>query len=217
MKPNHNSEVNLCPLCKSESTIFYQFKKRLYHQCNNCNGIFVDPSLILDREAEQARYKEHNNDVNDKRFQKFVSPITSAVMRDYQPVHKGLDFGAGTAAVITKVLKDNSFQIQEYDPFFHNHPQLLNETYDYLTACEVIEHFHDPVKEFILLKKLMKPDARLYCMTFLFDEKIDFHNWNYKDDHTHVFIYHRKSIDWIKATIGFSDVRVEERLITFLK
>ncbi len=206
---------NYCPLCNSDSEIFYQFKKRLYYQCNNCSGIFVDKNLIPNKEAEIKRYKEHKNDVNDENYQQFVSPITSAIMRDFSQEDKGLDFGAGTGPVISKVLKDNNFKISLYDPLFHNYPNILESQYNYIACCEVIEHFHNPPKEFNLLKKLLLENGKLYCMTSLYDKSIDFHNWNYKNDLTHVFIYHENTIHWIKKHFGFSKALIEGRLITF--
>ena len=157
----------------------------------------------------------HNNDVDDIGYQQFVSPITSAVMNDYSSEHKGLDFGAGTGPVISKVLTDNQFNIKAYDPFFHNHSQLLNETYDFIACCEVIEHFYAPSKEFSLLKSLLKPNGRLYCMTDIYHENIDFHDWYYKNDPTHVFFYQQQSFVYIKEEYGFSDVFIDGRLITF--
>ena len=210
-----NNIKNHCPLCNNTATVFYQFKKQLYHQCNNCFGIFVDEKLIPDREVEMLRYEKHHNDIEDEGYQKFVSPITSAIIRDFNQKHKGLDFGAGTGPIISKILKDNGFQIKQYDPFFHNYPKLLEEKYDYIAACEVIEHFHDPKKEFSLLKDLLLPNGNLYCMTNIYNESIDFHNWDYKNDLTHVFIYHKKTIHWIKEYFGFSDVTIKDRLIIF--
>ncbi|MFC1565999.1 class I SAM-dependent methyltransferase [Candidatus Neomarinimicrobiota bacterium] len=197
------------------STVFYKSKKQLYHQCNNCCGIFVDKKLIPDRETEILRYKKHHNDIENEGYQKFVSPITSAILRDFNQKHKGLDFGAGTGPIISKILKDNDFQIMQYDPFFHNHQHLLEEKYDYIAACEVIEHFHDPKKEFSLLKKLLLQNGKLYCMTNMYSESIDFHNWDYKNDLTHVFIYHKQTIHWIKEEFGFLDVTIKDRLITY--
>ncbi|MCK5682868.1 class I SAM-dependent methyltransferase [bacterium] len=206
---------NQCPLCNSKSTIFYQYKKNLYHQCNNCLGIFPDKSLVLDSESEKARYKEHNNDVEDKNYQKFVFPITASILRDFTQKHVGLDFGAGTGPVISKVLEDNGFNIRKYDPFFHDYPELLKNKYDYIACCEVMEHFHDPKKEFCLLKQLLKPNGKLYCMTDIYDKSIDFHKWYYRNDATHIFIYHRNTIHCIKKEIGFSNVSIDGRLVTF--
>ena len=208
---------NNCPLCKNNSAIFYQFKKRLYHQCNNCKGVFVDPALILPPEEEKLRYEEHNNDVNDKRFQKFVSPITDLVQKEFTENHFGLDFGAGFAPVITKVLTDRNYNIKPYDPFFFNDSELLRKKYDYITSCEVVEHFHNPAKEFKLLRSLLNPGGKVFIKTWLVNDETDFHNWNYKDDHTHVFIFHENSLQWIKENIGFSYFKIDERIITFTK
>ena len=79
----------------------------------------------------------------------------------------------------------------------------------------MIEHFYDPAKGFRLLKELLLQNGKLYCMTEIYDESIDFPNWYYKNDQTHVFIYHKKSIHWIKEEYGFSDVTIEGRLITY--
>ena len=117
--------------------------------------------------------------------------------------------------MISKVLKDYDYQIAQYDPFFHNFPDLLKYKYDYIACCEVIEHFYNPHKEFELLKNLLHQDGKLYCMTDIYDNNIDFYKWYYKNDPTHVFIYQKETFQWIKEKFGFSDVQINERLIVF--
>ena len=206
---------NNCPLCQSQSVVFYQQIKQLFLQCTNCKGIFVDQSLLPSLLEEKTRYETHNNDVNDLGYQKFVSPITSAIIANHNENDIGLDFGAGTGPVISKVLGDNNYQIKQYDPIFFKSPDLLETKYNYIACCEVIEHFHSPLIEFKLLKSLLKPVGKLYCMTHLYDEKIDFSNWYYKNDPTHVFIYQIETLDWIKSRFKFRIVIVDNRLITF--
>ena len=82
---------------------------------------------------------------------------------------------------------------------------------------EVIEHFHHPKKEFELLFNLLKPGGKLYCKTDLFSESKNFDSWGYKNDPTHVFFYHQKSILWIQKNIGFTSVKIDGRLIVFEK
>lgn len=206
---------NNCPLCNGKSNVFFQHKKRLYHQCTQCQGIFVDKDLRPDLDVEKSRYEEHINDVEDLGYQKFVSPITAAILRDYSQEDSGLDFGAGTGPVISKVLNDKKYSIAQYDPLFHNYPELLEKKYDYIACCEVIEHFYHPKKEFLLLRNLLALGGRLFIMTSIYDRSINFKIWNYKDDHTHVFIYQKETLQWIKEEIGFSDMTIEDRLITF--
>ena len=212
-----NSNTTYCPLCTNKASDYYFQDKRHFYQCGTCHGVFLDKKLWLSQKHEIARYKMHNNNIEDKRYQQFVLPITSTVKKDFKHYHKGLDFGAGTGPVITKVLHDANFTIFPYDPYFYNHPHLLESTYNYVICCEVIEHFYNPNKEFHLLKQLLAKQGKLYCMTVLIDETIDFHHWYYKNDPTHVFLYHSKSIDWIKENIGFSDVEINDRLIIFTK
>jgi len=204
-----------CPLCTGKANLYYHQNNRLFFQCPTCSGIFLDKNLWLSNAEEIERYNTHNNDVEDKKYQHFVSPITTAIERDFTQHHIGLDFGAGTGPVISKVLTDIHFKIAPYDPYFHNNPSLLKSTYDYIACCEVVEHFYHPKKEFTLLKNLLKENGKLYCMTVLFKDNMDFHNWYYKNDPTHVFIYHPNTIHWIKEHFEFSSVIIEGRLITF--
>lgn len=166
---------------------------------------------------EKSRYEMHNNDVNDVRYQAFVSPIVNSILKDFKKTDKGLDFGSGTGPVITKMLRDKNYDVQEYDPFFANHPEALEKKYDYIACCEVMEHFHTPKKEFELLFNLLKPGGKLYCKTDLFSESKNFDSWGYKNDPTHVFFYHQKSILWIQKNIGFTSVKIDGRLIVFEK
>lgn len=173
----------------------------------------MDASSHLNEQQEKSRYLEHNNNVNDDGYQQFVSPITSAVLRHHAPQQQGLDFGAGTGPVIAKVLTDNEFEMDLYDPFFHHAPALLEQQYDYIVCCEVMEHFYHPDQEFALLKRLLKPNGRLYCMTDLYHDDIDFSNWYYQKDNTHVFFYHQNSLRYIKQQFDFSDLIINGRLI----
>ncbi len=202
-----------CPLCHNPSTLFCDYKSRLYYECGTCKGIFLHPDQYMDFENEEKHYRFHNNNVEDLGYQNFVSPITNGILTDYTPQHSGLDFGAGTGSAISKILEDNGYQIAQYDPYFHPFPELLAQKYDYIACCEVVEHFHYPAKEFELLQQLLKPAGKLYCMTHVYSPEIDFEKWYYKNDTTHVFMYQKETMEWIATTFGFSEVKIENRLI----
>lgn len=204
-----------CPLCKGEAEIFYEKPKHLFYKCNECEGIFRPTNTYLTLEKEKAHYELHNNDVNDVRYQNFVSPIVNAVLRDFTPNSTGLDFGSGTGPVVSKMLRDKGFQIENYDLYFENNPELLTRKYDYISCCEVMEHFHQPYKEIELLKSLLLPKGKLYCKTEVFNNQKPFENWYYKDDFTHVFIYQLKTLEWIKNEFHFSNLIIKEKLIVF--
>lgn len=207
-----NKTVECCPLCGNTSQLFYN---DIFYKCTECFGIFRAKHLLISSIEEKKRYENHNNDVNDVAYQQFVSPITSAVCKDFTTNTIGLDFGAGTGSAISKVLTDFGYTIKQYDPFFHNVPDLLNKKYNYVVCCEVMEHFHHPKKEFNLLKNLLKPNGILYCMTHIYTNDIDFDNWYYKNDPTHVFIYQKETLEWIKNKFNFSSITINQRFIVF--
>lgn len=205
---------NICPLCKSPSNKFY---KEQYYQCSICKGIHRPMGTLPTISDEKARYDTHNNDIENVGYQNFVSPITNAIFENHTASEKGLDFGAGPGPVIAKMLGEKGYLLSLYDPIYHNYPELLVEQYDYIFACEVIEHLHTPYDEFQRLRDILNPGGKLYCMTHLYDVSIDFDKWYYKNDFTHVFIYTRETIDWIATNLGFANYTIEDRLITFWK
>lgn len=202
----------ICPLCQNQSAPFYRDE---FFLCDTCKGVFRDQAFYPSLETEKSRYEEHNNDVNDSGYQQFVSPIIERVAQDFSSSHSGLDFGSGTGPVASKLLQDKGYHIEQYDPFFADFPSLLARTYDYIVCCEVVEHFHYPAQDFGLLKKLLNPEGKLYCMTNLYHADIDFPNWHYQRDPTHVFIYQRETMEWISKKFGFKSVEIEGRLSVF--
>lgn len=198
-----------CPLCNHSGKPFY---KDTFFVCENCFGLYRNRKYYVDARKEREVYERHNNDVNDPRYQQFVSPITCYVLDHFKPDQTGLDFGSGTGPVISKMLQDQGYRIYQYDPFFANDVALLNETYDYIVCCEVAEHFHQPDVEFRLLHSLLKPCGALVCMTHLYDDTIAFPNWYYKNDPTHVFIYRKETLHYIADRFGFKNVEIDNRL-----
>ena len=206
-----------CPLCNTESELFKKIHQKEYFKCDHCWGIFLNPNQFLSPTDEKNRYLEHNNDVEDKGYQNFVQPLVSKILKHQKSTDKGLDFGSGTGPVITKLLSEQDYNIQTYDPYFDNQAERLKTTYDYIVSCEVIEHFHHPLKEFELLYSLLNANGNLYLKTHLYDNSINFNSWYYKDDPTHVFIYHEKTMEWIKNKFNFKELTISNRTIHFKK
>lgn len=205
-----------CILCHAHTELFYETSQKKYYQCTHCSSISLDPQYYVSKENERKRYQEHNNDTEDPGYQKFVEPIIRGVKQKFDKKHKGLDFGSGTGPVIAKLLRDKGYTIELYDPFFCNNPEKLEEMYDFIVCCEVMEHFHFPAKEFSLLRSILKPNGALFCMTDIYFENVDFRTWYYKNDPTHVFFYHKNALAWIQSEFKFSALKIEGRLIQFL-
>jgi len=196
--------------------LFYETPRKKHYQCAHCSSIFLNSRCCVSKEDERKRYQEHNNDIEYPGYQKFVEPIIRGVEQKFDKKHKGLDFGSGTGPVIAKLLRDKGYTIELYDPLFCNNPDKLEETYDFIVCCEVMEHFHFPVKEFALLRSILKPGGALFCMTDIYSEKVDFRTWYYKNDSTHVFFYHKNALAWIQSKFKFSALKIKGRLIQFL-
>jgi len=206
-----------CPLCSSNGTTFFKDEKQCFYLCKTCKGIFRDTNEYLKPIEEKERYQHHKNNINDIGYIKFAEPIISSVKKYFNPKYNGLDFGAGHTPVISEILKAEGFHIEIFDPIFFNKSNVLSKTYDFITSCEVIEHFNHPKKEFELLYRLLKPSGKLICMTYIYNKTISFEKWFYKNDPTHVFIYQKETLQWIKNYFGFDNLIIDKRLIVFIK
>ncbi len=201
-----------CPLCLSPTSHFTVSRSKEYFQCPKCGAVFLSPEYHPSLEDEKNRYLFHNNDVNDAGYREFVRPIVENVVKYFSKDCLGLDFGCGTGSVISKLLCDKGYNIKQYDPIFFDRPELLRELYDYIICSEVVEHFHAPAKEFRLLKNLLKPEGKLFCMTERYSPEVDFERWYYKNDLTHVFFYQERTFDWIKNNYNFISLTFDGRL-----
>ena len=204
----------ICPLCQS---VLNDKIEEKYFLCHNCKAIVLDRKYYLSFEEEKNRYLEHNNDVNDERYQKFTSPITNYILENYQKHHIGLDYGSGTAPVISKMLTDQQYSVYQYDPFFHPEKKVLNHEYNYIFSCEVFEHFHNPKTEIDFLHQKLKSKGELIFMTSLYNSTILFDTWRYRKDPTHVFIFQKETIEYIAKNWNLKIKKLEKQLICLQK
>lgn len=204
-----------CSLCTCATRKFEAIQDREYVQCTGCKAILLSPEYYLSPQEEKFRYSLHNNDVNDAGYIEFVSPIIKKIREDFSPGSSGLDFGCGTGPVIASELKKEGFKIELYDPYFQPKKSVLKNKFDFIICCEVMEHFQEPLKEFHLLRSLLKPGAKLYCKTEIWNEAIEFKDWHYKNDLTHVIFYNRETLEWIRENTDFSSLEIFEKFIVF--
>jgi SAM-dependent methyltransferase len=201
-----------CPLCSGTSHTYHMHGQREFLKCSLCLSVFLHPKDYISAEAELAHYNKHNNDPEDVRYQNFVMPIVSPILAGFTKEHKGLDFGSGSGSPIMKLLKDANYNISQYDLFYHNHPEVLQNQYDYIACSETAEHFKEPHKEFTQLSNLLKPGGTLYVMTLRYNPEVDFSTWFYKTDPTHVFLYSDEAFEWIRQEFGFESVVLDGRV-----
>ncbi|MDC7998879.1 class I SAM-dependent methyltransferase [Gilvibacter sediminis] len=207
-----------CPLCHStDKQLFYQDRLHEFWQCDQCFGLYRAATNILSAQEEKERYLTHNNDVNDKGYRNFVAPFVNHITQNFTTEQTGLDYGAGTGPVAAVMLEEQGYAVKLYDPFFHPDPSPLKKPYDFIICCEVMEHFHQPDLEFAKLKSLLKPKGQLICKTDLYDGKLNFEKWYYKNDPTHVFIYHPKSLEFLAVQLDLDLSFIDHRTPVFTR
>ena len=204
-----------CSLCNCTTRKFESINDRDYVQCMNCKAILLSSEFFLSPQEEKQRYSLHNNDITDPRYINFVNPIVEHVTLDFTPEAKGLDFGCGTGPVITSELTKKGFKVKLYDPYFKPDTNVLEKKFDFIVCCEVMEHFQNPIREFRLLRALLKENGKLYCKTEMWEQSMDFNLWHYKNDPTHVIFYSAETLKWIQENLNFSKVETLENHLVF--
>ncbi len=210
-----------CTLCNQNSYPLFTSKKELqYFHCNNCDLRFLNPNSYLNSEDEFNRYKTHNNNILDLRYQKFVSPAFHVIHHLIKPKYnaKILDFGCGDGPVLSHLLtKEGYSDITLYDPYFYPLKQNLDKKYDIIFSIEVIEHFYQPYQSFLKLKNQLNKNGFLIVMTQLYNETIDFKSWGYINDSTHVCFYSLKTFTWIKNEFQFDSFNHDKNRVCWFK
>lgn len=191
----------MCPLCHENNTHLFHHN---YFKCSNCFFIFLSPEDRVDQKEEKRQYDLHENNPEDPGYRKFLSQIM-APLKQYLPKDKkltGLDFGCGPGPTLNLILEDEGIEMNIFDPFYYPSKEVLNQKYDVITCTEVAEHFHNPLREFKKLKKLLKNDGVLGVMTDLYSDNMDFANWHYIKDPTHVGFFSKESLSWLAKDLG---------------
>lgn len=196
-----------CPLCHSPNgERFFEEGARVYYWCVRCDLRFLDPSCRPAAAEEKERYLQHNNDISDPRYRAFVKPLYDHIVERVPRGSVGLDFGSGTGPVLADMLGEAGYEIRLFDPFFHPDRKNLERKYHFILACEVVEHLFDPRTEFQRVKGLLVDGGLLGLMTALWTPELNFADWYYRRDLTHVAFYSQATFCWIKEQFKFQDV-----------
>ncbi len=204
-----------CALCRSIARHDTCFRNKNYYRCTYCQSVMMAYEDQLNAEMEKERYDQHNNDPADFGYRRFVSPLVEIITKKFSGEAKGLDYGAGPGPVAAIMLGEKAYEVELYDPYYHPDRSPLFKKFDFIICSEVIEHFRDPAKEFSLLRSLLLPQGSLVCLTEILTDDLDFKQWYYKNDPTHVFFYHNRALLFIKKEYNFRSLAVDKRLVCF--
>jgi SAM-dependent methyltransferase len=189
-----------CPLCNSTETSLFSFNQlREYFRCQNCRIIFVPGEYFLSREEERKRYDLHQNSPDDNRYRNFLHPLFQAVKINIKEGARGLDFGCGPGPTLSLMLEESGFFLNLYDSFYQPDTSVFEEKYDFITASEVVEHLHSPLKEFKQLWSCLNKGGIIGIMTQLLTKDMNFQKWHYIKDDTHVCFFSLPTFHWLAA------------------
>lgn len=192
-----------CPLCNAAHTsLFHRDKVREYLRCQQCALVFVPESYHLDADAEKAIYDLHDNDIHDPGYRHFLSRLADPLTDRMPPNAIGLEFGCGPGPALADMLRQRGFNVALYDLFYYPEVSVFTDSYDFITATEVIEHLASPLIELERLIACLKPGGILGLMTKLVSTQQAFSQWHYIRDPTHICFYSQSTFEWIAAYFG---------------
>jgi len=194
-----------CGVCSaSETQPFLNIDGRDYHRCNHCMATILDPAHWLSPEMEYAQYLEHKNSATDNGYRKFLSKLTIPLLKKLAPSRTGLDYGCGPGPALAQMLSEAGHSVSFFDPFFFPDKNLLNQSFDFITCTETIEHFHRPAIEFARFKRMLRPGGWLAVMTCFQTDDTRFSSWHYRRDPTHVVFYRETTLRHIAKNFEWS-------------
>jgi len=214
-----------CKLCASENTESIrdlQFDVDYFH-CLQCDLIFINPKKVVSVDEEKRQYDLHENTIECEGYVRMFRDFIAIIRRECSwifsvsgNIKTALDFGSGPGPVLAELLKQESFQVDIYDPIYA--PELSGKQYDLITSTEVFEHFKNPIDEIKLLKKHLKKGSILAIMTLFHPQsEADFLNWWYRRDPTHISFYSPETFEFIAERFGFKIVFCDKKRIIILK
>lgn len=191
-----------CPLCQGIAASFAQDKQRSYRKCKRCSLVFVPTEYFLTPEEEKAQYDLHENDPDDPRYRKFLSRLAEPLLGKLSPNSLGLDFGCGPGPTLSVMLEEAGQQVALYDPFYKPNLKVLEASYDFITATEVLEHLRQPRRDLDALWDCLRPGGWLGVMTKRATDQKAFNQWHYKQDPTHICFWSRDTFLWLAGHWG---------------
>ena len=202
--------VHYCPLCGGPETSPYsRDDRREFLECRACGLVFVPSRYFLAPEEEHKRYDLHRNSPDDEGYLRFLGRLVAPLRERVPAGGRGLDFGSGPSPVLTRLLEQAGYPMTRFDLYYAADRHALERQYDFIAACEVLEHLREPGAELARLWSCLKPRGWLGIMTKLVAGPEEFSGWHYKNDLTHICFYSAGTFAWLaekwKAELSFPE------------
>jgi Methyltransferase domain len=160
-----------CKICESSTELFGEGKilhkyTVKYFRCPACSFVQTEDPYWLSEAYSSAISRLDTGIISRNLLQQRV---TASVIRLLFPgTKRSLDYGAGHG-IFVRLMRDAGFEFFWYDPHASNDyargfERGAGETYDFLTAFEVLEHVVDPIAE---LSNMMNLADNIFVSTQL--------------------------------------------------
>lgn len=189
----------ICPLCCASATkSLFEIADRTYIECSDCDLLFCVPPGLLSFEQERQHYLRHQNAPDQDGYVRHLQRLSNQLIPQLKPGSRGIDYGCGHTPVMSMLFEREDFLMENYDPFFSLASKKANDTYDFLTCSEVVEHFKAPREEFQKMKALIRTGGLMAIMTNLREGERRTPSWWYLKDPTHTCFYSARTFQYIE-------------------
>ncbi|AVI62688.1 class I SAM-dependent methyltransferase [Halomonas sp. GFAJ-1] len=186
-----------CPLCNaSEPALYHQDRRREYYQCATCALVFVPQEQHLTAAEEKAEYDQHQNSPHDTGYRRFLGRLFDPMLGKLTDGASGLDFGSGPGPTLSVMFEEAGHTMAVYDIYYAPNQDVLNRSYDFITATEVVEHLAAPGEVLSQLVANLTPGGYLGLMTKRVTSQEAFSRWHYINDPTHVSFFSEVTFRW---------------------
>ncbi len=188
---------NPCLLCQSLDNKVLLVNSKKYFHCMNCDLIYLNPLERLSLDLEKLRYLSHENNFEDERYRHYLKSTLDFSKFFLKPNMKILDWGTGPSDAFLKIMQNENYRVEIYDPIFFPKTFQENEKFDLIILSECIEHFYNPQSELNKIKKLMNKQSLLIIRTERHKGEQHFESWYYHRDPTHVIFLSENTFRFI--------------------
>ena len=207
-----------CPLCQCDDTLpYHRDKVRDYRVCERCCLVYVPVHQHISTEDEKAQYDFHENAPENDGYRRFLSRLATPILERLEAPQKGLDFGSGPGPTLSKLFEEAGHSVALFDIFYANDPSVFNETYDFITASEVVEHLSDPDRELERLWSCLRSGGLFGIMTKRVMDKAAFETWHYKNDPTHISFFSEETFRWLGGKWNADPEFISDDVVLFRK
>ncbi len=195
--------AGVCPLCGGAARrgAATDMSGRALGECGECGLLFAEEGDWPTAEREKGRYGLHRNSVEDKGYVRFLRRTLNPALRRLPPAGRMLDYGCGPSPVMAELARAAGAHCEIWDPFFS--PARPKGTFEVVTACEVVEHFHHPRESWgDLLDYAGERGTTVVATEILGEDLSGVGRWSYAGDFTHTAFYRERTLRWIAQWRG---------------